>query len=94
MLGLSQQLQEKWAPVLEHGDLPKIEDNYKKAVTSILLENQERVIREERQILSEAIPTMSTGSNAAAGAVQATLVSVLMLPLLVLLLVSTQFLSL
>ena len=39
MLGLSQQLQEKWAPVLEHGDLPAIEDNYKKAVTSILLEN-------------------------------------------------------
>ena len=68
MLGLSQQLQEKWAPVLEHGDLPAIEDNYKKAVTSILLENQERVIREERQILSEAIPTMSTGSNATAGA--------------------------
>ena len=31
MLGLSQQLQEKWAPVLEHGDLPAIEDNYKKA---------------------------------------------------------------
>ena len=68
MLGLSQQLQEKWAPVLDHGDLPKIEDNYKKAVTSILLENQERVIREERQILSEAIPTMSTGSNSATGA--------------------------
>ena len=68
MLGMSQHLQEKWAPVLDHGDLPAIEDNYKKAVTSILLENQERVIREERQILSEAIPTMSTGSNAAAGA--------------------------
>ena len=68
MLGMSQHLQEKWAPVLDHGDLPKIEDNYKKAVTSILLENQERVIREERQILSEAIPTMSTGSNASAGA--------------------------
>ena len=65
MLGMSQQLQEKWAPVLEHGDLPKIEDNYKRAVTSILLENQERVIREERQILSEAVPTMSTGSNTA-----------------------------
>ena len=65
MLGMSQQLQEKWAPVLEHGDLPRIEDNYKRAVTSILLENQERVIREERQILSEAVPTMSTGSNTA-----------------------------
>jgi len=60
MLGMSQHLQEKWAPVLEHGDLPKIEDNYKKAVTSILLENQERVIREERQILSEALPTVNT----------------------------------
>jgi len=68
MLGMSQQLQEKWAPVLEHGDLPKIEDNYKRAVTSVLLENQERVIREERQILSEALPTMSTGSNVLAGA--------------------------
>ena len=60
MLGMSQQLQEKWAPVLEHRDLPNIEDNYKKAVTSILLENQERVIREERMILNEALPTMNT----------------------------------
>ena len=77
MLGMSQQLQEKWAPVLEHGDLPKIEDNYKRAVTSILLENQERVIREERQILHEALPTVNTDptgagvpgfSNAAAAA--------------------------
>jgi hypothetical protein len=65
MLGMSQQLQEKWAPVLEHGDLPRIEDNYKKAVTSILLENQERVIREERQILSEALPTVNTDPGAA-----------------------------
>jgi hypothetical protein len=60
MLGMSQQLQEKWAPVLEHRDLPNIEDNYKRAVTSILLENQERVIREERMILNEALPTMNT----------------------------------
>jgi len=68
MLGMSQQLQEKWAPVLEHRDLPKIEDNYKKAVTSILLENQERVIREERQILSEALPTMNTDPGATGNA--------------------------
>ena len=59
-LGMSKVLQEKWAPVLDHGDLPKIEDNYKKAVTSILLENQEKVINQERQILSEAVPTMNT----------------------------------
>ena len=59
-LGMSKVLQEKWAPVLDHGDLDPITDNYKKAVTSILLENQEKVIRQERQILSEAIPTMNT----------------------------------
>ena len=57
---MSKVLQEKWAPVLDHGDLDPITDNYKKAVTSILLENQEKVIRQERQILSEAVPTMNT----------------------------------
>jgi len=59
-LGMSKVLQEKWAPVLDHSDLDPITDNYKKAVTSILLENQEKVIRQERQILSEAVPTMNT----------------------------------
>jgi hypothetical protein len=68
MLGMSQQLQEKWAPVLEHGDLPRIEDNYKKAVTSILLENQERVIREERMLMNEALPTVNTDPNATGAA--------------------------
>ena len=43
---MSENLQEKWAPVLEHADLPKIEDNYKRAVTSVILENQERAIQE------------------------------------------------
>jgi len=31
---LTENLQEKWQPVLEHPDLPKIEDSYKRAVTS------------------------------------------------------------
>jgi hypothetical protein len=39
-------LAEKWAPVLEHTDLPAIEDNYKKNVTAILLENQEKALLE------------------------------------------------
>ena len=30
-LGMSKVLQEKWAPVLDHGDLDPITDNYKKA---------------------------------------------------------------
>ena len=51
---MSENLQEKWKPVLEHPDLPKIEDSYKRAVTSVILENQERAIAEERGALSEA----------------------------------------
>ena len=51
---MSENLQEKWKPVLEHPDLPKIEDGYKRAVTSVILENQERAIAEERGALQEA----------------------------------------
>ena len=51
---MSENLQEKWKPVLEHPDLPKIEDGYKRAVTSVILENQERAISEERGALNEA----------------------------------------
>jgi len=50
----SENLQEKWSPVLNHDGLPEIKDNYRKAVTAILLENQEKAMREERAILTEA----------------------------------------
>ena len=40
-------LAEKWAPVLEHPDLPNINDNYKQKVTAVLLENQENALREQ-----------------------------------------------
>ena len=33
----SNQLVEKWKPVLEHSALPEITDNYRKQVTAILL---------------------------------------------------------
>ena len=60
----SEHLQEKWAPILEHNSLPAIQDTYKKAVTAVLLENQEKFLREERGVmLSEAAPTNSTGSS-------------------------------
>ena len=61
----SEHLQEKWSPILEHSDLNPIGDTYKKAVTAVLLENQEKFIREERGILTEAAPTMSAGSSPA-----------------------------
>jgi len=37
----------KWAPVLDHPELPKISDPYKRAVTALVLENQERALQEE-----------------------------------------------
>ena len=59
---LSENLQEKWSPILEHSDLPKIEDNYKKAVTAVILENQEKALKEDRATLEEAAPLNATGS--------------------------------
>ena len=61
---LSENLQEKWQPILEHSDLPKIEDNYKKAVTAVILENQEKALNEDRVALEEAAPLNATGSSA------------------------------
>ena len=52
----TEHLQEKWQPVLEHPDLPRIEDSYKRAVTTLILENQEAALREDRQMLSEVAP--------------------------------------
>jgi len=59
----TEHLQEKWQPVLEHNDLPEIKDSYKKAVTTVILENQEKALREDGNFLSEAAPTNATGSN-------------------------------
>ena len=59
---LSENLQEKWSPILEHSDLPKIEDNYKRAVTAVILENQEKALNEDRATLEEAAPLNATGS--------------------------------
>ena len=53
---LSENLQKKWAPVLDHDAMPSIKDTYKRAVTAVVLENQERAMREEKQALFEAVP--------------------------------------
>jgi len=50
---LSENYQEKWSAILDHPDLPQIKDNYKRQVTAVLLENQEKSLREERQALFE-----------------------------------------
>mgnify|MGYP003110871921 CR=1 FL=1 len=60
---LSETHEKKWQPVLEHADLPKIGDSYKRAVTATILENQERAMKEDQAFLSEAAPTNSTGAS-------------------------------
>jgi len=63
---LTEQLENKWGPVLDHPGLPAIKDPYKRAVTALVLENEERALSEERGhtpgYLSEAAPTNATGS--------------------------------
>jgi hypothetical protein len=60
---LSEDLQKKWAPVLEHADLPKISDPYKRAVTALVLENQVQAMAKENGYLTEASPTNSAGTG-------------------------------
>ena len=58
-------LQEKWAPILDYSGLDEIKDSHRRAVTAILLENQEKELRESREFLYEA-PTNFTASSAGA----------------------------
>jgi hypothetical protein len=64
----SEQLQEKWAPLLNAEGCESIKDSHRRAVTAVLLENQEKFLRETSSfensgsILNEAAPTNSTGS--------------------------------
>ena len=60
----TEHLQEKWQPVLEHPELPKIEDSYRRAVTTVILENQEKALNEDRSFLTETVPTGYAGGNA------------------------------
>jgi hypothetical protein len=62
---LSEQYEKKWQPVLEHPELPKIGDSYRRAVTATILENQERAMKEDASFLNEAAPTNATGSSIA-----------------------------
>ena len=60
----AQALTEKWSPVLGHEGAGAIKDNYRKAVTAVLLENTEKQLREERGMVNEA---STVGAISAAG---------------------------
>lgn len=61
---LSEQLTKKWEPVLNHDGLGQISDKYKRAVTAVVLENQERALREERTALFETPANNIAGTGA------------------------------
>jgi hypothetical protein len=56
-------LTEKWNPVLEHEALPTIQDEYRKKVTAVLLENQEQALRQQHLTEDMSQGTFSGGSN-------------------------------
>ena len=58
---LTEQLEQKWSPVLDHAGANEIKDPYRRAVTAIILENQERAMAEESRQLNETAPTNSGG---------------------------------
>jgi len=69
---LSEDLQKKWQPVIEHPDLSEIKDSHRRAVTATLLENQEKASREAAfgsggyqmpSLLGEAAPTNAMGAS-------------------------------
>lgn len=63
----STNLTEKWAPVLNHKSLPSIKDSYRREVTAVLLENQEREMRKYSEALFEAAPVNSGGTGIGLG---------------------------
>jgi hypothetical protein len=66
---LNEEVQRKWAPVLEHADLSPIKDAVRRNVTAVVLENTENELRKAgamvggQQLLGEAAPTNATGSS-------------------------------
>ena len=63
------QLMEKWAPVLNHEGSAPIDSAYKREVTAVLLENQEREMGKQAEALFEAAPTNAVGSYSDTGGI-------------------------
>ena len=64
----SEHLQEKWAPLLDYDGLDPIKDSHRRAVTAVLLENQEKFLREQQAFSSGVLMETPTNAGNAAGA--------------------------
>ena len=66
---LAEEIQNKWAPVLDHPDLGSIKDAHKRSVTAMVLENTERALREaashgaSQNLLGEAFADGRPGNS-------------------------------
>ena len=65
-------LLEKWSPVVDHPDMPKIDDIHRRRCTAVLLENQKRAMNEQAGVLNEVSTNnigggFGTSNTAAAG---------------------------
>ena len=60
---LSEEIQKKWSPVLDHPDLQEIADPYRKSVTAVILENQEKALQEEKATLGESVHANNMSSS-------------------------------
>ena len=63
----AEQLQEKWAPLLNSDSADPIKDAHRKMVTAVLLENQEKFLAEERNFLTEAPTNLGNAAGASGG---------------------------
>ncbi len=61
----SEHLQEKWSPLLDYEGLDPIKDSHRKAVTAVLLENQEKFLKEESAFNSGGLNLMENPTNSA-----------------------------
>ena len=72
---IKEQVMKKWAPVLNAEGVEKISDPYRKFVTAVLLENQERAgVEEARQtqgFLTETLPANAAGTGGYGGSAAA-----------------------
>ena len=64
----SEHLQEKWAPLLDYDGIDPIKDNHRRAVTAVLLENQEKFLREQQAFQGGILNETPTNAGNAAGA--------------------------
>jgi hypothetical protein len=64
---LSEEIQSKWKPVLEHPELEAIKDPYRKAVTAMVLENQSQAMASDRAQMGMLTETTSVGPTNVTG---------------------------